>query len=185
MKRAKLWTCVALICSTCVPLSESALPVQGHGDQVLLEVVRKSWSIERKESLVYLRVYANGRAEAHPMRDVDFRHIRLREKQIPNDQLSALREMLNEPATAGLSTEYDRYWGNKDFGDEYDLTISREGKSQTIVLENFQPFLASKRGKPYPKQLVKLFCFIWKLRLEDSGEPLEKNWLQGCSGLGY
>jgi len=50
---------------------------------------------------------------------------------------------------------------------------------------NFDPFLARKQGKPYPKQLEKLGCSIWKLRAEVSAEPLEKDWLKGCSELGY
>jgi len=56
-----------------------AYAIQSHGQRrtILLEVVRNSWDVERSESLVYLRVYSDGFAEAHPMRRVDFRDILL------------------------------------------------------------------------------------------------------------
>jgi hypothetical protein len=58
-------------------------------------------------------------------------------------------------------------------------------KKQVIELENFQPFAARKQNKPYPPQLENLGCMIWKIRIEVTGEPLEKDWLRGCADLGY
>lgn len=99
--------------------------------------------------------------------------------------LTALRNLLTDPATAKIAPEDSRYWGNKDFGDKYKITISGPSQPQGIELVNFQPFLARKQGKPYPKQVEKLGCTIWRLRAEVSGESLEKNWLTGCTELGY
>ena len=96
----------------------------------------------------------------------------------------ALRNLLTDPATVQLLPEYSRYWGNVDFGYEYDVTISGNSVKK-IILGNFQPFLARKNGKPYPQQLEKLGCSIWKLRAKVTGEALEKNWLTGCAELGY
>lgn len=151
---------------------------------MLLEVVRNSWSVERDETLVYLRVYSDGLAEAHPMKKVDFRDIKLERKQLLGNELGALRALLADPATAQLQPKYSRYWGGKDFGFKYDVT-SKSPKKQVIKLVNFQPFLARKEGKPYPKQVETLGCTIWRLRAEVSGEPLEKDWLIGCAELGY
>lgn len=151
---------------------------------VLLEVVRNSWDVQRDESLVYLRVYSDGFAEAHPMRKVDFRNVEFKQKHLSLDELAALNNLLSEPATRQLLPEYSRYWGNKDFGYKYEVTI--DGSSQRhLELVNFQPFLARKEGKPYPKQLEKLGCSIWKLRAEVTGESLEKDWVKGCTELGY
>jgi hypothetical protein len=151
---------------------------------VLLEVVRNSWDAQREETLVYLRVYSDGVAEAHPMRKVDFRDVKLKKKQLSNEELAALTALLHEPGTVQLQPEYSSFWGNKDFGYKYEITISGSTKKQ-IELVNFQPFLARKEGKPYPKPLEKLGCSVWKLRAAVSGEPLEKDWLKGCAELGY
>jgi len=152
---------------------------------ILLEVVRNSWDVERDETLVYLRVYSNGFAEAHPTRKVDFRNIDLKKKQLSGEELTSLRNLLADPATAALEPKYSRNWGNKDFGYKFEITLSKNSERKLLELENFQPFLARKRGKPYPKQLEKLGCSIWELRLEVTGEPLEKDWLKGCAELGY
>ena len=163
--------------------------VQGVANQspvrtVLLEVVRNSWDAERNETLIYVRVFSDGFAEAHSMRKVDFRDVRLITKQLSGDELGSLNQLLFDPATMQLQPQYIRYWGNKDFGYKYSVTISGQSQKQ-LELVNFQPFLARKMGKPYPKQLEKLGCSIWKLRAEVSDEPLEKDWLQGCAELGY
>jgi len=150
----------------------------------LLEVVRTSWSVERDETLLYLRVYSDGFAEADPMKQVDFRDIKLKSKQLSDENIAALTSLLAEPETAKLLPEYSSFWGNKDFGYKYEIAISGPTRKQ-LRLVNFQPFLARKEGKPYPKQLEKLGCSVWKLRSEVTGEPLEKDWLKGCAELGY
>jgi hypothetical protein len=152
---------------------------------VLLEVVRHSWDVEREETLVYLRVYSSGLAEAHPMKEVDFRNIEFKKKQLSDQELTSLHNLLTDPATASLEPKYSRNWGNKDFGYKFDVTVSENSTKKLLELDNFQPFLARKQGKPYPKQLEKIGCSIWKLRLEVTAEPLEKNWLKGCAELGY
>jgi hypothetical protein len=53
------------------------------------------------------------------------------------------------------------------------------------ILENFQPFLARTKKKPYPAELERLGCLVWKLRTKVTGEPLERNYVAGCRGLGY
>jgi hypothetical protein len=150
----------------------------------LLEVVRASWSVERDETLLYLRVYSDGFAEADPMRQVDFRNLKLKTRLLSSDELASLSAVLNDPETTRLLREYSSFWGNKDFGYKYEIAITGSSPKQ-ITLVNFQPFLARKEGKPYPKQLEKLGCLVWKLRNEVSAEPLEKDWLKGCSELGY
>lgn len=158
---------------------------QSSPKTVLLEVLRKSWDAQRSETLVYVRVYSDGLAEAHPMSKVDFRNLHFIKKQLSSNELKTVRDLLAESATRQLESEYPGYWGNKDFGFQYDITIFDPGQGQHIALLNFQPFLARKEGKPYPPQVEKLGCSIWKLRSEVSGEPLEKDWLSGCAQLGY
>jgi hypothetical protein len=177
-------------CLTSIVLTSTLLAVAQTSTKadsertLLLEVVRMSWSVERDETLLYLRVYSDGFAEADPMKQVDFRHLKLKEKQLPSEELAALTSLLADPETAKLMAEYSSFWGNKDFGYEYEITISGPSRKQ-LKLVNFQPFLARKEGKPYPKQLERLGCSVWKLRAEVSGEPLEKDWLKGCVELGY
>jgi len=173
-----------------VMLASALAFAQGSAQQssprtVLLEVLRNSWDAQRNETLVYLRVYSDGFAEAHPMWKVDFRNLELAKKQLQGNELAALKSLLTDPATKQLKPEYAGYWGNKDFGFKYDITISDSSQEQHIALLNFQPFLARKEGKPYPQQVEKLGCSIWKLRTEVSGEPLEKDWLSGCAKLGH
>jgi hypothetical protein len=185
MKYVKFGFWLGITCLVSVATFAQGVSSHNSSRKLLLDVVRKSWSVERKEALVYLRVYTDGTAESHPMRKVDFRNIQLLKKQVPQLELTSLRDLLDDPATVRLAKKYDSYWGNKDFGYEYDITIPRSGENQLLVLVNFQPFLARKEDKPYPKQLERLSCFIWRLRSQVLKEPLEKNWLQGCSELGY
>ena len=144
-----------LMCS-CAFAQEPAQ--QSSPKTVLLEVLRKSWDAQRNETLVYLRVYSDGLAEAHPMLKVDFRNLDLAKKQLAANDFEALKRLLADPATNQLKPEYPGYWGNKDFGFQYDITISGVSQEQHIVLLNFQPFLARKKGKPYPPQVEKLGC---------------------------
>jgi len=164
-------------------VAQTSQPKTAH--TVLLEVIRKSWNVERKETLVYLRVYSDGLAEAHPMREVDFRSIVLRSKHISASELEDSRKLLIDPASGALAKRYERDWGNKDFG--YELRVSNLAleKEQVMELENFQPFAARTQNKPYPPQLEKLGCMIWRIRAEITSEPLEKDWLRGCADLGY
>jgi hypothetical protein len=176
----------AIACLACLPSCVPQPAQQGSAPKtVLFEVVRNSWGAQRDETLLYLRVYSDGSAEANPMWKVDFRNIELKKKQLPSDEVAALRSMLIDPATGQLQAEYSRYWGNKDFGYKYDIAISASAKEQRIALVNFQPFAARNEGKPYPQQVEKLGCSIWRLRAEVSGEPLEKDWISGCAKLGY
>lgn len=179
--RSLLALVAAIACMLAVAHRMSA---QSPAKSILLEVVRNSWDAERNETLVYLRVYSDGLAEAHPMRKVDFRDIHLATKQLSAEQLETLKRLLFESATMQLQSHYSRYWGDKDFG--YKYTVNIHGPSQKqLELVNFQPFLARKESQPYPRQLEKLGCSIWRLRVEVTGEPLEKDWLKGCAELGY
>lgn len=177
--------CISLIVLTSGLLAAARTVPKASSERTpLLEVVRMSWSVERDETLLYLRVYSDGFAEADPMKQVDFRDLKLKKKQLSSEELAALSSLLADTGTAQLLPEYSSFWGNKDFGYTYEITISGPSQKQ-LKLVNFQPFLARKEGKPYPKQLEKLGCAVWKLRTEVSGEPLEKDWLKGCAELGY
>jgi hypothetical protein len=176
--------CTAFLLTSGLLVSTQTSPAANSERTPVLEVVRSSWSVERDETLLYIRVYSDGFAEADPMKQVDFRDLRLKKRQLSSEELGALTALLADAETARLLPEYSRFWGNKDFGYKYDVAISSPSPKQ-LKLVNFQPFLARKEGKPYPKQLEKLGCHIWKLRTEVSGEPLEKDWLKGCAELGY
>jgi hypothetical protein len=151
----------------------------------VLEVILKTYDVTRMETLVYLRVFSDGSAEAHPMREVDFRTLALKQAQISPNDLAKLREILNPSNTQRLEPKYEQSWGNKDFGSEWRVTIGQGESKKTVILENFQPFLARSKKKPYPEEIEKLGCIVWKLRTEVTGEPLERNYLRGCQDLGY
>lgn len=152
---------------------------------LLLEVILATYDVSRTETLVYVRVFSDGSAEAHPMREVDFRTLALKTASIPPNELATLTEFLNSSKVQRLDTKYERYWGNIDFGQTWQITIAQGGSQKSIVLENFQPFLARTKGKPYPAELERLGCLVWKLRTTVTGEPLERNYLSGCRKLGY
>jgi hypothetical protein len=50
---------------------------------LLLDAIATTSDIHRTETLVYLRVYSDGSAEAHPTHEVDFRALALKQAQIP------------------------------------------------------------------------------------------------------
>jgi hypothetical protein len=151
----------------------------------ILEVILKTYDVTRIETLVYLRVFSDGSAAAHPMREVDFRTLALKQAQIPPSDLAKLREALNPQNTKRLEPKYAQYWGNKDSGSEWQVTIGEGESKKLIILDNFQPFWARAKKKPYPAEIERLGCTIWKLRTEVTGEPLEKYYIRGCEDLGY
>jgi hypothetical protein len=151
----------------------------------LLEVIFTTYDVTRTETLVYLRVFSDGHAEAHATRQVDFRRISLRQAQLPPTELTTLTEFLNSSGVQQLTPKYERYWGNIDFGQTWEITIGQGDSQKSILLENFQPFLARSKKKPYPRALEKLGCLVWELRTKVTDEPLERNYLSGCRELGY
>jgi hypothetical protein len=130
-------------------------------------------------------VFSDGSAEAHSTRDVDFRSLALKKRQISPSELTTLSEFLTSSKVQHLDPKYERYWGNIDFGYEWQITVAANDQKKSIVLDDFQPFLARIKNKPYPAEIEKLGCLIWELRTEVTGEPLEKNWVAGCRKLGY
>jgi hypothetical protein len=96
--------------------------------------------------------------------------------------------LLGSPKVQQLDPEYKRYWGNKDFEHTWQMMIAQGENKKSIVLENFEPFLACTKKKPYPVEIEKLGCRVWELRTKVTGEPLERNYLGGtggCRELGY
>jgi hypothetical protein len=119
------------------------------------------------------------------MREVDFRALALKKAQISPSELATLSEFLSSSKVQHLDPKYERYWGNIDFGQKWQITIAQGESKKSIVLENFQPFLARTKKKPYPAELEKLGCLTWELRTKATGEPLEQNYVAGCRKLGY
>ena len=179
-KRALL--CSLLLLSLTFP---GLVEPQESQRNLLLEVVLTTYDVSRTETLVYLRVFSDGSAEAHPMREVDFRKLALKTASIPPNELATLGQFLGSSKVQHLDGKYERYWGNKDFGQTWQITISQGDSQKSMVLENFQPFLARVKKKPYPADLEKLGCLVWTLRTKVTGEPLEQNYVAGCRKLGY
>jgi hypothetical protein len=50
-----------------------------------------------------------------------------------------------------LDAKYERYWGNIDFGQKWQITIAQGGSQKSMVLENFQPFLARAKKETVPR----------------------------------
>jgi hypothetical protein len=183
MKRLK----VSLLLLLSLALPKLTDPQEAQKN-LLLEVILTTYDVSRTETLVYLRIFSDGSAEAHPMRDVDFRTLALKRAQISPSELANLRDFLSSPKVQHLDPEYRRFWGNIDFGRTWQITIAQGDSQKSIVLENFEPFFARTRKKPYPAEVEKLGCLIWESRTKVTGEPLEKNYLdgkRGCRALGY
>src|SRR5689334_13618061 len=68
---------------------------QDSGKSQILEVVVTTYDVSRTETLIYLRVFSDGSAEAHPTRKVDFRNLALKQAQIPSSEMAKLREFLS------------------------------------------------------------------------------------------
>ncbi len=152
---------------------------------LLIEVILKTHDIQRTETLVYVRVFSDGSAEAHPSYEVDFRTLSLKHAQIPSADMAELREILSPRNTQGLESKYDRFWGNKDFGNEWDVTIGEGESKKTIIITNFQPFLAHSRKQPYPAEIEKIGCIVWEIRRNVFNEPLGRDYIRGCREWGY
>ena len=163
----------------------SALISQDSGKTQLLEVVATTYDVSRTETLVYLRVFSDGSAEAHPTRKIDFRNIALRRAQLSTPEMTSLGDLLSPARTEKWDEKYERTWGNKDFGQTWEITIGHDNYKRAITLLNFQPFLARDKKKPYPADIEHLGCTIWELRTKVTNEPLDRDYVTGCKKLGY
>jgi hypothetical protein len=175
---------VFLILLLFLTLPRQALP-QESGRNLLLDVILTTYDIHRTETLVYLRVFSDGFAEAHPTHEVDFRTLALKQAQIPANDMARLRELLNPSKTDGLDNKYERHWGAIDFTTKLEITIGQGQDRKTIALVNFQPFLARSKKQPYPAEIEKLGCMIWELRRNVFNEPLDRDYVRGCREWGY
>jgi hypothetical protein len=153
--------------------------------RLLLDVILITYDIQRTETLVYLRVYSDGFAEAHPTHEVDFRTLALKQAQIPVADLARLHDMLTTSKIQNLSDEYERNWGATDFSTRLVITVGQGESRKTVTLVNFQPFLARSKKHPYPVEIEKLGCMIWELRTSVFKEPPDKDYVRGCRELGY
>jgi len=149
---------------------------------LILDAIATTSDIHRTETLVYLRVYSEGSAEAHPTHEVDFRTVTLKQAQIPAPEMARLRELLSSPKILALNDEYDLNWGAIDFSTKLVITLSREQNRKTITLVNFQPFLARRKKQPYPAEIEKLGCIIWELRTNVFKEPIRITYAAAKSG---
>jgi hypothetical protein len=159
--------------------------IQPPSRTLLLEAIATTFDIHRTETLVYLRVYSDGSAEAHPTHEVDFRTLALKQAQIPASEMAKLSELLSSPKIRALNDEYDRSWGAVDFSTKLAITVSQEQNRKTITLVNFQPFLARRKKQPYPVEIEKLGCIICELRTNVFKEPPDKDYVRGCQEWGY
>jgi hypothetical protein len=152
---------------------------------LLLDVILTTYDIQRTETLVYLRVYSDGFAEAHPTHEVDFRTLALKQAQIPAADLVRLQDLLMPSKIQNLNDEYERNWGAPDFSTKLVITIGQGQTGKTVTLVNFQPFLARSKKQAYPVEIVKLGCMIWELRTSVFKEPPDKDYVRGCRELGF
>ncbi len=163
----------------------SALLSQSSGKTQILEVVATTYNVTRTETLVYLRVFSDGSAEAHPIRKIDFRNLDLKHAQLSSPDITNLREFLAPARTEKWDDKYDRFWGCKDCGSAWEIAVGQGKEKKIIALTNFQPFLAREQKKPYPADIEKLGCTIWQLRAKVVNEPYEMDYLGGCKSIGY
>jgi len=119
------------------------------------------------------------------MRNVDFRNMALKKTQLSKTDVAVLSEFLRSAGVQRLEPRYERSWGNIDFGQTWNITIGDGPNEKSILLFNFQPFLARSKKKPYPQELEKLGCIVWDLRTRVTGEQLERDYVTGCRKLGY
>lgn len=75
---------------------------QQSNRKLLIVVVRQTYDIERTETLIYLRVFSDGFAEAHPTHEVDFRTLTVQQAQIPAADLAKLNDLLSPAKLNGL-----------------------------------------------------------------------------------
>jgi hypothetical protein len=109
----------------------------------------------------------------------------LKQAQIPSLEMVKLREFLSPSRTRTWDSTYERYWGNKDYGDEWVITVGQGTEKKEVTLVNFRPYLAREKKKPYPTDIEKLGCTIWELRASVLGEHLERNYVEVCKDWGY
>jgi hypothetical protein len=175
---------VLLVLPTFLTFS-ARVAAQQSSKTLLLDAIATTSDIHRTETLVYLRVYSDGFAEAHPTHEVDFRTLALKQAQIPAPEMERLRELLSSPKIRAVNDEYDRNWGGVDFSTKLVITVSLDENRKTITLVNFQPFLARRKKQPYPAEIEKLGCIIWQLRTNVFKEPPDKDYVRGCREWGY
>ena len=125
MKHWSKRLCVLLVLLSFLAFS-APVEAQQPSRTLLLDAIATTSDIHRTETLVYLRVYSDGSAEAHPTHEVHFSTLALKQAQTPASEMARLRELLSSTEIRALNDEYDRNWEAVDFSTKLVITTSQE-----------------------------------------------------------
>jgi hypothetical protein len=142
----------------------------GPSPRVILEVINKHFTMGRKISSLYLRVFSDGTAECHTGRYTGNEPETIKKKKLTDEELGKLEALINGPELMNVNKRYELMYTVVDSWMEWNIRVPRKDGAQKIQVLNFSPGAAREKNQPYPDALVKLGCSIWKFRYEVYGE---------------
>ena len=145
-----------ILFSTSIFLSQHATKSEAS-PHIILEVIDKHFTMGRQIPSVYLRVFSDGTAECHALRDGHEPHV-VKRKTLTPDELSKLKAVLENPELLNVQKRYELLNLVIDSWTEWNIAIPRDVDTQRIQVLNFSPGSQGEKKKPYPDALVKLGC---------------------------
>jgi hypothetical protein len=159
-----------------LPLANSQTAESASHPTLILEVIQLHFTMGKKIPSVYLRLFSDGTAECHALRQPDGQDV-AKQKTISVHEYEALKTILEDQQLLQVKHRYELMHPVFDSWTEWNITIKRRTGDQAFEVSGFSPTSA------YPKVLTKLGCSIWKLRREVYGDVpawLDDGHIQEC-----
>ncbi len=126
------------------------------------------------QNYVHLRVFGDGRVEFEDRQANETKFV-LRKKSLAPDELTRLKEFLNDRPVLELPTAYAPAFPDIDHRTTVTISIGRGKKSQTINITNFNLALGKDKGL-YSQTFLDLMCRIERVRGNTSFQPTPSTW---------
>jgi hypothetical protein len=142
----------------------------GQGQELILEVVNRHFTMGKKISSVYVRVFSDGTTECRTEEFTGEETDVIRKNVLGADDFEKLKAELNEPELLDVKKKYGLMYAVIDSWMEWDITVQHPGSVQRIQVASFSPEAARERKQRYPDALLKLGCSILKIRGDVYGD---------------
>ncbi|MGB6845997.1 MAG: energy transducer TonB [Candidatus Acidiferrales bacterium] len=145
---------------------------QDAATKAVLKVTNAHFTRGQRYPSNYLTVFSDRRAECDTVEWSGQEAHVVKSKILTPEEFEHLTSILSDPELLGIKSRYESRRIILDSWMEWDVGIQRAGDFQKIAIINFSPtpYLQRTDIEPYPFALLRLGCFVWKLRDDVYGD---------------
>jgi hypothetical protein len=140
---------------------------------VILEVINRHFTVGKKISSLYLRMFSDRTVECRPPSYTGKEADVANKKDLRPEEFKRIKALIDRPDLLKVKKRYELTHPVFDSWMEWDIKIQHPDGVQEISVSNFSPESTRGPSQPYPDALVMLGCSISKLRDELCGNEPE------------